>query len=110
MINNVSGVFGVVFGILMIVFLILSLISLQLNKVNFFIHLALCVISGIFASVFLIIAEIDRIEDNSTKYKTAVQSGYSIYIDGVEVNPDIDVNLYSHVSYDDDNHKVFVSK
>ena len=52
-----------------------------------------------------------RIMDEES-YNHAVAEKYEIYIDGIQVNAEnIDINNYrrSHITYDDENHKVLIS-
>ncbi len=51
-----------------------------------------------------------RKTDRQTGVQTALNKSYSVYVDGVEVDPDnIDISMYSKVKVDDSAQKVYIS-
>lgn len=60
--------------------------------------------------LMLEILTVHRKTDRQTGIQTALDKSYSVYIDGVEVDPDnIDISMYSKVRVDDSAQKVYIS-
>lgn len=60
--------------------------------------------------LMLEILTVHRKTDKQTVSQTALDKSYSVYVDGVEVDPDnIDISMYSKVRVDDSAQKVYIS-
>ncbi len=60
--------------------------------------------------LMLEILTVHRKTDRQTVSQTALDKSYSVYVDGVEVDPDnIDISMYSKVRVDDSAQKVYIS-
>lgn len=69
--------------------------------------LILCVVMAV---LLLEILTVHRKTDRQNVIQTALDHSYSVYVDGVEVDPDnIDISMYSKVRVDDSAQKVYIS-